>query len=232
MNYKGEETYNTAIGGCITLCVYALTLVMIVNAVDEIFGMHDPDLKEYEKPMSISEEEEWLPFQPSDYNFKLVLLPLVFTFASPDVTFGVPPEIGTLMIHNEGDNVTDELELMSLSNCTDAFTDKQLNDIERESHELHSAMFQGQAYCLPPDFQVNSLSNGASNDEAELGRQQVFLSKCFKSAWKPNCFDEEERKAWESKNSFNLVILQVKTGVDFSSKSDYLFDSISEVANL
>ena len=101
------------------------------------------------------------------------------------------------MIHNEGANVPDELELMSLSNCTDAFTDKQLNDIERESRMIHSAMVQGQALCLPQDFQVNLISNGASNDEAVLGRQDIFLRRCWKSAWNPNCFDQEELEAWE-----------------------------------
>ena len=127
MNYKGEYTFNTAIGGCITLCVYALTLVMIVNAVDEIVGMHDPTLREYQKPMSSSEEDQWLPFKPSDYGFKFMLLPMVFNLSRGTTTVGVPPEIGTLMILNEGQNI--DTQQTSLSDCSHAITDDNLDNI-------------------------------------------------------------------------------------------------------
>ena len=40
--YKGRDTYNSVVGGILTLLVQALTLVMVIQAVQELFLMQDP----------------------------------------------------------------------------------------------------------------------------------------------------------------------------------------------
>ena len=39
VNYKGEKTYTSALGGIITVVVYALTLVLIIKSAKEIHLM-------------------------------------------------------------------------------------------------------------------------------------------------------------------------------------------------
>ena len=47
MNYKGEESYNSVLGGFFSLIVLCFTLIQVVLAVKELYLMEDPDLAEY-----------------------------------------------------------------------------------------------------------------------------------------------------------------------------------------
>ena len=55
VNYKGEESFNTALGGMLTLAVKALTLALLVIAVQEMILMEDPSVSVIER--NLSEEE-------------------------------------------------------------------------------------------------------------------------------------------------------------------------------
>ena len=78
MNYRGEESYNSLLGGIITMGVYALTLVLVVRAVTEIIYMQDPSLTEYSKPLTLEERADWVPLSHKDFNFMIGFATTVF----------------------------------------------------------------------------------------------------------------------------------------------------------
>ena len=47
VNYKGEETFKSLVGGVLSLLSLALTLVLVLKAVNEIVAMEEPTLTEF-----------------------------------------------------------------------------------------------------------------------------------------------------------------------------------------
>ena len=47
--YKGKDTFNTALGGLISVLVYVLTVIIAVRAIEEVVLMQDPSLTQYSK---------------------------------------------------------------------------------------------------------------------------------------------------------------------------------------
>lgn len=54
VNYEGEESFNTTLGGVLTIVVKALTLALLVIAVQEMIMMEEPTVSVIER--SLSEE--------------------------------------------------------------------------------------------------------------------------------------------------------------------------------
>ena len=54
--YKGQGTYNSVIGGVLTLLVQVLTLVMIIQAMQDLFLMKDPMITNFEKHLTKEEQ--------------------------------------------------------------------------------------------------------------------------------------------------------------------------------
>ena len=47
VNYKGEETFKSQVGGVLSLLSLALTLVLVLKAVIEMVVMEEPTLTEF-----------------------------------------------------------------------------------------------------------------------------------------------------------------------------------------
>lgn len=47
VNYRGKETYNSVLGGLLTLIAYSLTLVLIARSAQEMVVMKEPILTDY-----------------------------------------------------------------------------------------------------------------------------------------------------------------------------------------
>mmetsp|Transcript_19717 Transcript_19717/g.26670 ORF Transcript_19717/g.26670 Transcript_19717/m.26670 type:complete len:104 (+) Transcript_19717:9-320(+) len=69
VNYKGEESYKSQLGGVLTILVYTLTLILVVKSGEEIVKMADPTLKEYSQPLTNSVRQELVPLNFADYGF-------------------------------------------------------------------------------------------------------------------------------------------------------------------
>ena len=69
--YRGSETYNSVIGGIMTLLVKALTLVLIIQAFEELFFMKDPLITNYHKPLTLEDRQELYPMKFDDYDYVL-----------------------------------------------------------------------------------------------------------------------------------------------------------------
>ena len=55
VNFKGDDHYQTLLGGVLTFVAQALTLVLCVRAVIEIFEMEDPSVTVFERLMQYEE---------------------------------------------------------------------------------------------------------------------------------------------------------------------------------
>ena len=58
LTYKGEETYQSAFGGLLTVGVQIMTLAMTTIALMEVLQMMDPKITQYSRPLSESDREE------------------------------------------------------------------------------------------------------------------------------------------------------------------------------
>ena len=52
LTYKGEETYQTCLGGVITVVVSAFTMVMAVVKIQQVIEMSDPNITSFPRPMT------------------------------------------------------------------------------------------------------------------------------------------------------------------------------------
>ena len=101
LNYKGNETYTTVLGGVLSIIVYGLTLILAIRAMQEILMMDEPSLTEYEKPLSLSDRAELGPIRGNDYEFIFALIIEIEDLATEEETFGIPPEVGKFRIIKE-----------------------------------------------------------------------------------------------------------------------------------
>ena len=100
VNYRGEETYNSAFGGTITLAVYVLTLILVSKSVQEIFLMEDPVLAAFTKPFTLEERADLVPVLHEDYDIVVGLSVEVKVLATQKKV-SIPPEIGRWRIITE-----------------------------------------------------------------------------------------------------------------------------------
>ena len=94
VNYSGEESYKSALGGLMTLLVYSLTIVVVIRAIEEIAEMNEPTLIEYYKPMSHLDLKNALPLNLLGHSLLIVLMPTIYDIKDGNSTNGLPPEIG------------------------------------------------------------------------------------------------------------------------------------------
>lgn len=80
VNYKGEESYNSVLGGIFSVIVLCFTMIQVVMAVKELYLMEDPELAEYRQPITVTDREDLLPFDFDSYGF-------VFSFANVNFDF-------------------------------------------------------------------------------------------------------------------------------------------------
>ena len=67
--YKGRETYNSTIGGILTLLMQGLTLVMVIQAVQDLVHMTDPVILNYTKSLTPKEKSDLVPLKFDDYDY-------------------------------------------------------------------------------------------------------------------------------------------------------------------
>ena len=83
--YKGKDTYNTSIGGILTLLMQGLTVAYMITAITELVSMDDPILIDYQQEMSEEEKlNQAIDFDEMDY---------VLAFQMKEM---IPAEIGSI----------------------------------------------------------------------------------------------------------------------------------------
>ena len=135
MNYKSEESYNSVLGGIITIGVYVLTLVLVVKAVTEIIYIQDPSLTEYTKPLTLEERADWVPLSHKDFNFMIGFATTVFRAdGKGQGEFGIPPELGAFFI-SQSHSSDKQMRRNMLRNLDEKAGDKQAVDKKNVSSD-------------------------------------------------------------------------------------------------
>ena len=91
LSYKGEETYQTRLGGFCTFILKVLTLIMIVMHTKSMIEMDDPKIISYARPLSYREKLEQKPLNFAEEGFLLGVA--TFVNGWPSV---IPPKVGRL----------------------------------------------------------------------------------------------------------------------------------------
>ena len=71
LGYKGNDKYYSAIGGILTLFVQVLSLVMVIQAIDELYVMRDPLITNYAQPLTKEQRSQLIPMKFDDYGYVL-----------------------------------------------------------------------------------------------------------------------------------------------------------------
>ena len=58
LTYKGEETYQSCLGGIITLVVSAFTIGMAVVKMQSVVDMSDPIITSFPRPLTYTMQDE------------------------------------------------------------------------------------------------------------------------------------------------------------------------------
>ena len=57
VNYKGEATYQSFLGGMLTLLVNVMTLMIVVIGLKKVLLMDDPNITSFPRPVTAEERE-------------------------------------------------------------------------------------------------------------------------------------------------------------------------------
>ena len=87
LEYKERETYNSLFGGIMTLLMQGLTLVMVIQAIIELYSMEDPIIINYTKPADPEDISRLIPLKFSEHDN------YVIAFRLSEL---IPPEFGAV----------------------------------------------------------------------------------------------------------------------------------------
>ena len=93
VTYKGEESYQTFLGGVCTGLVQITTLIMILLGLENVLMMTEPSIISFSKTISVDEQADMEEISFARHNFTLAFLITVKTYNGKELT-GLPPELG------------------------------------------------------------------------------------------------------------------------------------------
>ena len=75
VNYNGNDTYGTKLGGILTLGVQVVSFAFLVQTLIDLVQMNDPTINAYDRPIYAEEDTEWGSINLNDYRFNLGVVP-------------------------------------------------------------------------------------------------------------------------------------------------------------
>ena len=112
LTYKGEETFQTSLGGLLSIAVRVLTLIMAIKAAVEVFMMYEPKINSLAKPLSVDDRNEMGELLLSEHGLYLGLEAHVAN--SSDL---LPPEVGHITAGIYNQTTKGMIQELSLQNC-------------------------------------------------------------------------------------------------------------------
>ena len=109
VTYKGHDKLNSVFGGCLSLLIQTLTLLMAIILIEKAVSMHEPDIINYKKTLSQEERDELsqLSFDNYEYIIALEIRMINSTRNNVPASFG---EIYAEIEISEGENQPLELK--------------------------------------------------------------------------------------------------------------------------
>ena len=91
LSYKGEDTYQTRLGGLCTFILKVITLIMIVVQTKSMIEMDDPKIISYTRPLTRQEKIKHKPVNFDEEGFLFGFITFVNDWPS-----WIPPEVGKI----------------------------------------------------------------------------------------------------------------------------------------
>ena len=176
MVFKGRESYNSIIGGIVTIIMQLLTSIIIIQALVEVLFMNDPKILSYPLPLSREDRIGLVPVLFHEFNY--VYAVKVHINAKEDV---IPEEVGRFGVINF--IIGGENETLDLHNCTSVLDDKMQDEFIN-------------SFCIKPE----ESSVGHFEDKIESNGQLIRFDfrECRNLPANPNvtCMDGDELTKW------------------------------------
>ena len=96
INYKGADTFQTALGGVLTLIIQLLTLVSLLKLTIEMIEMSEPNIQSYERPLLLEEVLELGEINFYDNRF---VFGIVLESKEQREFIDLPQEVGRFEVH-------------------------------------------------------------------------------------------------------------------------------------
>ena len=93
INYKGEGSFNTKLGGFLSLVIQTLVLTYLFMRTTELITMSDPTVQSYSRPLYREEVEEFGAINMHDFRFNFGVVAEINGTFEP-----LPKEFGRFML--------------------------------------------------------------------------------------------------------------------------------------
>ena len=222
LNYKGRQTYSTVAGGIITLTIQALTLIMVYRVIHELIAMEQPQVINYEMPITKKDRAEHIPLKFEEFNYIIAVKFWVTHKITHEKTM-IPPEVGELIGFSSLKKVD------RFSNCTEILTQEMIEESYREDLSFQTDQ---DIFCLnPKDKQTSYFYNWVGNGPEMYN---VVVASCKDlNDWIPgrnvNCLSDAELQDWFENHYVIMVLFEFATIHDLQATENYLHRQMHEI---
>ena len=186
--YKGKTTHNSVLGGILTLVVKALTLIMLLRAVEELVFMRDPLVLNQTKPIPMADRADVVPIKFNEYEYVIAINFAIINSASGAITYRMPDEIGTLAAYRYGQTMTQ----LKMVNCTEVLPQSTIEVSNSDRVKFDSAE---NIYCLDPkDAATSSFNDNISADNTDDELMIFMFESCASTETK--CLTPLQQQEW------------------------------------
>ena len=149
IKYRGNSTYNTYVGSVLSICIYVLVLVQLIQKTANLVDMRDPSVRSLRRPMFEEESTDFGDIMFKDFRFNLG----VFFLGKDDKVLEIPANIGRIFVKERGFSEVGMIEKYEAKKCTkDMFSHVNIN-----LTPLAESAFEN-SYCFDPDTaRINGL---------------------------------------------------------------------------
>ena len=104
INYRGSTTYNTYVGSILSICIYVLVLVQLVDKITDLVEMRDPTVSSLERPMFEEESIEFGDINLDEHRFNFGVY---LKNGSSNEALEIPSSIGRILVGESAHGLDD-----------------------------------------------------------------------------------------------------------------------------
>ena len=147
LTYKGEFTYQTLIGGVLSIIMQVLVAIMIINAVIEVYNVDEPTITSFERFIPLEDRNELGTFRFDDYSYVMAFE--VEVDIDGEISYELPPKVGHFVSNIEfwDAGVVKRGEDIQVTNCREMIPESA-KELSRSN--IINQVELGNFYCLEP----------------------------------------------------------------------------------
>ena len=98
LNYRGNSTYNTYVGSILSICIYVLVMVQLIDKTTDLVDMRDPNVSSLTRPMLEAENTDFGDIMLEEFRFNLG----VYFHGKDRKPLEIPTDIGRIFVAEKG----------------------------------------------------------------------------------------------------------------------------------